>query len=80
MDILVSKVVKGDVIFMKNNFCRVISIQVSIPSKIGTRKYCILGKAMIDGKKYFKIFRQGDMCCLLINSGELKKNMLKVYK
>ena len=73
MDISVSKVAKGDIILIKNRFSRVISIQVSVPSKMGTRKYCILGKALEDDKKYFQVFRQGDMCNLLISFEELKK-------
>jgi len=36
-------------------------------------KYCILGESMSDDKKYIQVFRQGDVCHLLISSEELKK-------
>lgn len=39
MDVNVSKVVKGDIILIKNHLSRVISIQINNPSKMGSRNY-----------------------------------------
>ena len=72
MDVNVSKVVKGDIILIKNHLSRVISIQINNPSKMGSRKYCILGKSIENDNKYFQVFRQGDICSMLISSEELK--------